>query len=171
MACWSDERIAELEGLIAKGASAGEAAAHFGGVFSRNALIGAALRCGLHFNSRPGRRGEAKATALAAPTARPAPPVRRVPALKPPAPKPAPKPTMRPALEAPAPVAELVEGPGVPFAELAAHQCRWPSGGPAVEDFRFCGAARPGAGPYCAAHAARAYAKPRASAAGRIGRD
>lgn len=40
MAYWSDDRIAELEGLIAKGASAGDAAAHFDGRFSRSALIG-----------------------------------------------------------------------------------------------------------------------------------
>lgn len=48
--------------------------------------------------------------------------------------------------------------------ELRPHACHWPCGDPKADDFAFCG--RPArAGPYCSAHAARAFRPGAASAA------
>ena len=45
------------------------------------------------------------------------------------------------------------------LADLGPNQCRWPSGNPGDEDFKFCGATVQPTKPYCHAHCARAYTR------------
>jgi GcrA cell cycle regulator len=48
------------------------------------------------------------------------------------------------------------------FLELSGDTCRWPVGDPSSSRFFFCGAPPAHNKPYCAAHCARAYRRPRA---------
>lgn len=48
----------------------------------------------------------------------------------------------------------------VSFEELEPHHCRWPSGDPKRDDFRFCGKRRELPGPYCSEHTMQAVDKP-----------
>ncbi len=43
------------------------------------------------------------------------------------------------------------------LASLPDGACRWPLGDPAEPDFAFCGAPRPGRGPYCRCHRSLAF--------------
>jgi GcrA cell cycle regulator len=47
----------------------------------------------------------------------------------------------------------------VSLADLGTKSCRWPSGDPREPDFGFCGKTKLDGAPYCAEHAALAYAR------------
>jgi GcrA cell cycle regulator len=171
---WTDERIDELRKLWADGLTASQIASSLGGI-SRNAVIGKIHRLGLS--------GRIKATSQQVRAKK-----RRVAAERPAyaTPSPAPRrsfavaagntalkavvveedaaPLARPeAVPAPAPRPAAVIVPlrePVGLMELKPSHCRWPIGHPGDPDFRFCGLKSPTGQPYCAGHAAKAYASP-----------
>lgn len=151
---WTDEKVAELTKLHAKGLSMGQ-------IFrllrapSRSAVIGKVHRLGLSGPrytarpkpDRPASRAQRKfiGSVVRTITARehPPPATPQVPYRD---------------TETPADVEGLVS-----FEHLAPHHCRWPVGDPKQPDFGFCGKTKVPGLPYCTAHAQRAY-RPRGGA-------
>ena len=143
---WTDDRVRILRILWLEGRSAAEVAKLLGGV-TRNAVIGKVHRLGLAARMAAGSPRPRRGATSPVRRTRPAPPA-------PPPPRPA-----RAALVKPrrAPAAVDVVGRVFDLARLSPRMCRWPIGDPKAEAFSFCGEIKPGAGPYCLAHAARAY--------------
>ena len=143
---WTDDRVRILRALWLEGRSAAEVAQRLGGV-TRNAVIGKVHRLGL-----------AARTAASSPRPRRAAPspARRT------RPTPLASPPPRPARAAPAkprraPIIVDAVGRVFDLSHLSPRMCRWPIGDPKAGGFSFCGEIKPGPGPYCPAHAARAY--------------
>ncbi len=152
---WSDERRDYVRRRWLEGASASEIAKELQAV-SRNAVIGIVHRLGLF------GEGHAKASSPAPRAARPAPlprPPRAPRIAAAPVPPPATLAVLKPVAERrkPSLPCEAVDDVGAAtVVSLSAHMCRWPIGDPASAGFSLCGA-RATQGPYCAAHASRAY--------------
>jgi GcrA cell cycle regulator len=154
---WNAERVALLADLWRTGQSAAQIAKRLGGV-TRNAVIGKLHRLGLAQRMVPSApRRDREAPQRPRPARRPPPP--------PPSP-PSPAAALRPAKASPVrveAVARLFD-----IAGLSARVCRWPVGDPRLAGFGYCGAAAPGAGPYCQDHHQAAY-RGRQAAAGTAG--
>lgn len=140
---WTDERVDLVRRSWAEGKSGSQIAALLGHGLTRAAVIGKAHRLGLS-RARAGARKKAEAQRQ----------------------RPAPKPIAAPLTSSerrPAPTAPQIDrvalptSPRVTILDLADRSCRWPLGDPTSPDFRYCGAASSN-GPYCAHHAALAYA-------------
>jgi GcrA cell cycle regulator len=139
---WNDDTIAALRQMWLEGMSASQVARQLGGGVSRNAVIGKIHRLGLSGREAPSRprslggRPPGKATVRPTASSVPRPvPQRPVKVAAPPAPEP------------------FCEAkPSATILTLGEHACRWPIGDPDQGDFGFCGARRPGRGPYCEGH-------------------
>ena len=126
---------------------------------SKNAIVGKAHRIGLPNRPSPIKAlppGETRAPRL------PRPPVPRLADMMPfrgcgpaTAPTPTPKPTTRSAPPVPA-----TRQP----ASIGTKPCCWPLGDPGMPSFRFCEDLALTGKPYCEAHCAKAYTRPRADA-------
>lgn len=154
---WTKERVELLAKLAEQGLSARKIAERFGGVVTRNAVIGKIHRLKLvHNSSQAGRRstkGVSAARASKQPESTKTTPVYRV---------------GRPSQP---PSAALVRDPnGLPFCEiyvapekrkgivdLEPGDCRWPIGDPLHASFHFCGREKAQGLSYCAHHAQVAY--------------
>lgn len=153
---WTEEREADLRRMLSEGHTASSIAAAWG-LKSRGPVCGKIHRLGLSSPRKPGRIAAPK---LAAPT-----PEAPAPAPKPPAKRKravVTNPEFCAAREKIEQRAAKVFAPvpgGVPFMNLRAGHCRFPSGD--GEAMRFCGAAPLAGKPYCAAHARIAYIPPR----------
>ncbi len=138
---WNDNTIAALRQMWLEGMSASQVARQLGGGVSRNAVIGKIHRLGLSGREAPSRprslggRPPGKSVAKLASNMPPRPVQQR--------PMKAPTPTPEPFREA---------KPSATILTLGEHACRWPIGDPDQGDFGFCGARRPGRGPYCEGH-------------------
>lgn len=135
---WTDERIATLRDLLAKGCSYSEIARALGGGITRNAAIGKAQRLGISERLKPSKpRSECSANPR--------------PILIKPAPvlKAAPVPIAAPVVESF--TLRSVAGEKARLREPCAGACRWPVGDPRDDSFGYCGA--PADGNYCASHA------------------
>ena len=158
---WTEERVEKLRAWWAEGRSAGQVEALFGGVMSRNAIIGKVHRLGLErrrYGVDPKMaklRREARRRAASNNQLFPPPP-------------PSAKgfsfgrnPHQCPVME-PSSIIEVEDVPPSQrkaLVNLEPEDCRWPIGDPLHEDFGFCGArAVDGAqAPYCAHHLMRAF--------------
>ncbi|MFC5387376.1 GcrA family cell cycle regulator [Aquamicrobium segne] len=161
---WTDERVELLQKLWAEGLSASQIAGQLGGV-SRNAVIGKVHRMKLSGRGRattaPAR--QKKATASAAPAARPATraaasPARAAASVAPttlqaqPDAKPVLRQDNRPVDDVVVPISRRLD-----LTELTEQTCKWPNGDPLSDDFSFCGNQAGESGPYCAYHARLAF--------------
>ena len=140
-AIWTDERVETLKKLWAEGYTASSIAGCIGGV-SRSAVLGKVYRLGLSGRGATGPRKEqpkhirSRAPRIPAkPRARPAPPQIKAPTHF---------------------AAQIEDAARVDLVSLEHHHCRWPVGDPGQPGFGFCGLTTH-AGPYCPAHAQRAY--------------
>lgn len=143
---WPKAEVDQLMTLWESGLPASRIAAALGTGKSRNAILGKLHRLG-KLEAKPVERTDEERE-------RPRPP--RPPRQQPSMPKIVKAMAPPPKLVVPPPVA--IRGAGVTIPTLEAHHCRFPIGDPGTADFRFCGHARHGGGPYCEAHAAIAYA-------------
>ena len=134
---WTDARIEVLTKLWRDGRSASAIARELGGV-TRNAVIGKIHRLGLSGRAAPARPGSRRARTPKA--ERPAPRLRRAPALRP-----------WPVVAEPVPLQGTAD-----IVSVGAHACRWPIGDPKAPGFALCGR-RAVRGAYCAPHGALAY--------------
>lgn len=155
---WTDERVAILKELYAKGDTHGEIAIALGGGVTRNAVIGKVRRLGLaprkapvtepkqtgprtriHAARKPNTKGQPKATAI---THR----LETAPVFK----------------VEPMPVEDLA---GVDTSRLIGllalteHTCKWPLGDPLLAGFGFCGEPSKDGSSYCHEHHAVAYVR------------
>ncbi|MGB0571237.1 MAG: GcrA family cell cycle regulator [Alphaproteobacteria bacterium] len=147
---WTDERVAMLRDLWAKGLSASQIAVQLGGV-TRNAVIGKAHRLGLE--SRPSpirgngtgsrRRNRAIDRALEAKALRGTMADEEIGGEK----------------IVPDGGKCIPEAPIPPLARRSGDvsECLWPNGDPGDANFSFCGADNLPGRPYCAEHCAMAY--------------
>lgn len=132
---WTEERVKVLRKAIDEGLSGSQAAQKLGGT-TRNAVLVKARRLGLRFKGGNGQGPKLKIAGKGA-VFHEAP--ARAPVV---------------------PFVELIEAPGsATLANLRDHMCKWPIGDPATDSFTFCGQGQ-SRGPYCTAHAQRAYIKP-----------
>ena len=156
-------------GVLEQGVAAGKSAANiaeimtttFGGQFTRSQITGRCRRTGLKLTGRVPAAGPSHA-------ARPRPPQPRAtvdfiappPALveSPGAAAPVEIENDQPDIFAGEEPVTLGFGAGEAVFGLRLNSCRWPIGDPTKSDFRFCGETRLDLRPYCAAHAALAYA-------------
>jgi GcrA cell cycle regulator len=162
---WTDENVERLKSEALHGRSATEIATDFGGGCTRNAVIGKLHRLGLT-GLRPAPARPSTEAAVAPPTQRQGDMQagnlarkRQADAerdAKRSAERAARMEQMRKEGEAAQRRFEKIDG-GKTLLELASRDCRWPHGEIGSDDFRYCGAATDGTGPYCAAHAALAY--------------
>jgi len=148
---WTLSAEAKLRDLWASGASATAISKKFGGVITRNAVIGKAQRMGL-----PGRKVGRQVRRPSNPNNISAAVVKTTgtgcgfrfgkhePGIKPPTPAPEPE------------IVSVGVPGGVTFADLKPHHCRFDvSGAKRPDDYRFCGADRKTGSAYCAAHHAK----------------
>ncbi|MEJ2116586.1 MAG: GcrA family cell cycle regulator [Alphaproteobacteria bacterium] len=140
---WTEDRIATLKRLWAKGYSASQIAVRLGGV-TRNAVIGKANR--LRLASRKGEYPRRNSRVRQRQT-RPVPPWK-----------------ISRAVSKPVTPADLASASPVPptplklaLLDLTENTCRWPIGDPQDENFHFCGCQTSGDGPYCEHHARMAF--------------
>ncbi len=124
---WTEERVAELRDLHARGLNCTEIGHRLN--VSRNTIIGKLARLKLHSAGKK-------------PSHRPRPIVSPDVGL--------------PAEEATELPNELPPSHGVALLEAEPHHCRWPIGEPREADFMFCGGGIT-YGSYCGAHARMAY--------------
>lgn len=152
MTAWTEDRVAGLRSMWAKGMSGGVIADMLGGI-TRNAVIGKAFRLGLaKRGTTDSRRSSRAATAerkRRQTEGRSMPP-----------------PSQRSRIKLPARVRDMdpaqpslirdakLDVPRVAFADLEPHHCRWPIGDPTQG---FCGCPKHPGTPYCRAHGERAY--------------
>lgn len=141
---WTHERCEQLTSLWASGLSAKECALELGGELTRSSVIGKVHRLNLPKREQDNRspvgtrKPRRERTTINGCAAFERAPVRPLPA-------------------------PLINDHHIPLEqrrtilELEWHHCRFPVGDPDIPGFFFCGAVRSGKGPYCAAHAARAY--------------
>lgn len=176
---WTDERVETLKKLWLDGLSASQIAKKLGGI-SRNAAIGKLHRLGLAGRVTPAKptRPAPMRPAKPAPIRdAKAPPVARAPHqnngrnLKAAAAVSAADPNRADNINTPhfgkgtmpgvkpptKPVHRLEEPGSATILTLCAHQCKWPIGDPAREDFTFCGKWREPGRAYCTRHIAIAY--------------
>lgn len=144
---WTDERIANLKDLWARGLSASQIAARMPG-FTRNAVIGKVHRIGLAGRASPrlSRAHKPKPRRTIASRKE----VSVAPVIK----------TPEPVVEELPPEPEPVIPPGQRHTILTItdRTCKWPIGDPLDADFHFCSKAKPlEAGPYCPYHTKIAY--------------
>jgi GcrA cell cycle regulator len=153
---WTDERIAHLTARWSQGVSARQISAELG--ISRSSVLGKIRRLGIvdlsPYGGMRGVRPAAKEKTPAAgrepensPAATPAPIERARPAWVI---------NAKPYADDPLADADIPFAQRRSFMELNCRTCRWPVGDPASSSFFFCGAKPLFAGPYCAAHWARA---------------
>jgi GcrA cell cycle regulator len=148
---WTVERIELLKALWIDGLSCSQIAEQlneqFQSSFSRNAVIGKAVRLKLDGRRAPTAPGKLR-------TDQRAPPVRAG--------------TIRIANNnlhvEPEPQASIQSGQESigrrDILTIRAFECRWPFGDPQADDFTLCGAKADGSRPYCAIHSAIAYQTP-----------
>jgi GcrA cell cycle regulator len=143
---WTPERIEELRGCVERGMTCSQIAAAIG--VSRNAVIGKIHRLGLS----SGRPAGAPARANCPPRARhPRGPTQR---------------RLLRLAYAQAPLEEILSAVVVisthpcSLIDIDAHQCRWPIGDPATQNFLFCGNDAISGLTYCVGHARMAYRAP-----------
>lgn len=166
MSEWTEENIAALKELHAKGCTFSQIARDKRvGRRTRNACIGKALRLGLT------QRGADFGRSTAAITARMKAPPKPKAALKAPEVKKPPNGVNAPNKAAIKPAApesirqsipdqraeDLLRTDLVQLLDLKAHHCRWPIGNPGDDRFGFCGHAKQGERPYCSLHSAIAF--------------
>lgn len=159
MSGWDDVRISQLKKLWAKGLSAGQIAASFGGIFTRSAIIGKVHRLGL-----PPRKGLSGKPAVKVTRLRKRNNFNVFPAKLPRAVEPtrvekvaalitAYEDKIMPGDKARMSLVDLDKDPGV-------KNCRWPVGDPRSKDFGFCAEPVASGLPYCPHHCVRAYQTP-----------
>ena len=168
---WTDERVEILRHMWLEGRSASQISAALGSGLTRNAVIGKVHRLGLAGRVKPGaepndplgapqraqaapRRAAASAASHeASPTLMASTPMTQgATAL-----------AMECEPQAQLQIARAEEEIVVPMSlrvtivDLKEAMCKWPLGDPTSADFRYCGSATTGAGPYCQHHAKLAY--------------
>jgi len=144
---WSDERTQTAKRLWIEGKSAGQIADQLKNGATRSGVIGKLTRLGVAgakgSHPRPkaprdkGNPNSARRTRKVTFAIEPPPPG----IVRPPT-------TFAPEPTSPTPVVMV---------DLKAHHCRWPIGDTNDPDFHFCGARKIEPGPYCQAHAKRAF--------------
>lgn len=153
---WTEERIATLKRMWANGSSANEIAAALGGGVTRSGVLGKLRRLKVPARELPATRGrgrgnpgQARSNAIVARAARKASnPLKAAPHV-------ADEAMFAGEVAAGVDVTHLVGL--VSLIDLNEHVCRWPFGDPLVKPFGFCGAEKTGPGPYCEAHAGKAF--------------
>lgn len=147
---WSEALEARLADLWMQGVSGSLIAEQIGK--TRSAVMGKVNRLGL-----PMRKTETSVT----PTRKPRAPRAKKPKVqRPPSPETLARLAVIAARQVTVPVADMA----IPLEqrktllELTPSCCKWPVGDPAQEGFFFCGGVAEMSGPYCPAHARRAYA-------------
>jgi GcrA cell cycle regulator len=169
---WTDERVEILRNMWLEGRSASQISAVLGSGLTRNAVIGKVHRLGLAGRVKPGTEPN---ESLAAPQRAQAAPRRASVSAPPPrgaaptvmASTPMTQGATALAMEAEPQaqlqIARVEEDVVVPMSlrvtivDLKEAMCKWPLGDPTSPDFRYCGSATTGAGPYCQHHAKLAY--------------
>jgi len=140
---WSaleDEIMARMAGQGKSGSEIGEALGR-----PRNSVIGRCTRQGIKLRGRKiANKGGRPRKAIAQPN----PPAQPVAPIVSPQPRPSAQP----------------EPPRmITLMQLTRSSCRFPFGDPKKPDFRYCGLSQHGDSPYCEAHQALAYNRPRAA--------
>jgi GcrA cell cycle regulator len=153
---WTEDRIATLKRMWAEGSSATEIAAALGGGVTRSGVLGKIRRLRVPARALPathgrgrGNPGQARSNAIVARSTRKASkPLKAVPNV-------ADEAMFAGEADAGVDVTHLVGL--VSLIDLNDHVCRWPFGDPLVKPFGFCGVEKTGPGPYCEAHASKAF--------------
>ena len=166
---WTDERVEILRHMWLEGRSASQISAVLGSGLTRNAVIGKVHRLGLAGRVKPGTGPSEPMTpqrTQAAPRRAATAPARGGTATvmaSTPMTQGATALAMEAEPQTQLQVARIEEDVVVPMSlrvtivDLKESMCKWPLGDPTSPDFRYCGSATTGAGPYCQHHAKLAY--------------
>ena len=142
---WSaleDEIMARMAAIGKSGSEIGEALGR-----PRNSVIGRCNRQGIKLRGRKVANKGGR-------------PRKAAPVVQP---KPLAQPSALIAVPQPRPPAQPESPRMITLMQLTRSSCRWPFNDPKKPDFRYCGLSQHGDSPYCEAHQALAYNRPRAA--------